>query len=231
MQCPQCGATITEGWRQCPYCQYSLETPQTGQQNGDEAIIVVDSVDTTLLPAVTPSPKPGNWFAHQLTEHPWLIIPGLAIVACILIIFVLTNLLHISSPTAVFRPTTATATPYVAASMANATPTVTVPPATNTVAPSLTIMFTCSTVTRPHNRANICVRTLAGAHVMIAALRCDGQPDGNLQPTTRTTNNFGDFQWSWRMQDPGSCRQESITVRANSDSGQTGQNSVSLSFT
>src|SRR5215469_16804929 len=113
MQCPQCGATITEDWRQCPYCDYLLvasnadappdndasrgvlsaskiinrylssglssllnkprvrhslanlhhilrRNPLAQQRHDDESIVVIDSVDTTLLPAVTPLQKPGN---------------------------------------------------------------------------------------------------------------------------------------------------------------------------
>jgi len=67
--------------------------------------------------------------------------------------------------------------------------------------------------------------------VTIAALLCDGHPDGNLKQTTGTTNDLGEFQWSWPMQDPGSCQQEHITVTATISTGKTGQNLVYLPFT
>jgi hypothetical protein len=247
MQCPQCGATITEAWRQCPYCDYLLETPQTGsqaeQQPGDEPIVVVESIDITPAIASIPTQKLENWFTAQRQQRPWRLIFGLAVAvvaAFIVMNFVLTDLLRVPSPIAVLHPATATAMPHLAISMtpqtpvmtqATATPIAPTPPATPPGTPALTVTFTCSTASGSHNRANICVQTSAGAQVTIAAVQCDGQPDSNLQPTTGIANPLGDFQWSWRMQDPGSCHQEHITVTAKISSGQTGQNSVNLPFT
>jgi hypothetical protein len=116
------------------------------------------------------------------------------------------------------------------------TSTASTPTATTTVSPSLTVTFTCSTVSGgkgtpgPQNLAHICVQTSAGAHLTIAALHCDGHPDGNLRQTTGTADDLGDFQWTWAMQDPGPCQQEFITVTAKLSSGATGQNSVYLPF-
>src|SRR5215469_7054838 len=85
MHCPQCGATMTQEWRHCPYCDYPLAAPRTDaptqQSHADESIVVVESVDTTLLPTVTPSHKPGNWLISLRHVPPWRIISGLAIAA------------------------------------------------------------------------------------------------------------------------------------------------------
>ena len=129
MQCPQCESTIPDGSRQCPNCNYLLEAPQTNpqaeQHHGDESITVVDSVDIAS-PEVSPlSQRPENWFTYQRKEHPWRTISGLAVAAVaafILINFVLTNLLNVPSPLAVFRPATPAATPHPAISTTHSAP-------------------------------------------------------------------------------------------------------------